>query len=64
MEVFVTFKELSNLGKIKAVYDYLKGWLESHPEETFLDYKEIEEILLEGNAKYNKYGTYLTEFEE
>ena len=49
------FKELSELSKIKAVYDYALGWSETHDENDLSIY-EIIEILNDNNEIYREDG--------
>jgi hypothetical protein len=49
------FKELSELAKIKAVYDYALGWVETH-DENDLSFYEIIEILNDNNEIYREDG--------
>jgi hypothetical protein len=49
------FRELSELAKIKAIYDYALGWSETHDDNLSL-YK-IVEILNDNNEIYREDGT-------
>jgi hypothetical protein len=46
MKKLYGFTQLSNLAQIKAVYDYLKGWEETHKEND-MDFNEVFDILLD-----------------
>jgi hypothetical protein len=56
MKKELRFKELSELAKIKAVYDYASGWAETHDENDLTLY-EIIEILNDNNEIYREDGT-------
>lgn len=49
------FSELSKLAQVKAVYDYLKGWNDTHPDND-LSFYEAFDILLDNNEVYSKNG--------
>jgi hypothetical protein len=50
------FRELDELAKIKAVYDYAVGWSETHNDDKLSIYKIIE-ILNDNNEIYKEDGT-------
>ena len=52
------FRELSELAKIKAIYDYALGWAETHEDDDLSLYK-IVEILNDNNEIYREDGTIL-----
>lgn len=55
------FTKLSNLAQIKAVYDYLKGWEETHKKND-LDFNEVFDILLDSRDDlYTKSGKLIEE---
>jgi hypothetical protein len=45
------FSELSHSSQIKAVYDYIIGWEETHDENDIF-FNEIYDILLDNNEEY------------
>ena len=51
------FTELNNKAKIKAAFDYLSGWLETHPKDS-LSVKECMEFCSDINddVLYNSKG--------
>lgn len=51
------FKELSNLAQIRAVYDYFKGWAETH-DENDLTFSQIYAILSNSYDLYYKSGRF------
>lgn len=54
-----SFLELSNLAQIKAVYDYVKGWAETHDEDD-LSFHDAYDILVDNvEDAYSKDGTLL-----
>lgn len=61
MKTIKTFDMLNTAAKIKAMSDYHKGWLETHPEETNRDLREIIDILEDGDGVYTDDGDYLGE---
>jgi hypothetical protein len=52
------FRELGELAKIKAIYDYALGWSETHGDDDLSLY-EIVEILNDNNEIYKEDGTIL-----
>lgn len=56
------FKDLTSLAQIQAVTDYLDGWLETHPDDTSLNYPEVYAILIQNEGdEYTEHGEYLGE---
>lgn len=56
------FLELCHSSQIKAVYDYIIGWKETH-EKDDLHFNEIFDILMDNNNEYEykKDGTLIEE---
>lgn len=56
-----SFIELSKLAQVRAVYDYLKGWAETH-DENDLSFYEAYDILIDNiDDAYSKDGILLEE---
>jgi hypothetical protein len=53
------FQDLSTVAKLKAMQDYLSGWLETHIEDKNIDIDELEELLNNSDLFYNENGDYL-----
>jgi len=52
------FKDLSPLGQTIAIGDYLKGWLETHENDS-LSIAEVAEILIENNDNFTVFGAFI-----
>lgn len=59
----VHYKDLSSKAKKKARKEYLDGWLETHPEDSFSD-EDAHRFLLDiEEDEYYEDGTYINEDE-
>ena len=59
MKTKFLFKELSPKAQEKAILDYANGWLEEHPDDIDMDFREIVEEM-DGDL-YTVDGEYISE---
>ena len=50
------FTDLSNLAQVKAIYDYMLGWSETHEENDLSIYEAIEILSSDRSIVYKENG--------